>query len=74
MRHAPSPPHKHTHKAITLAHNRSVPWWAIAAMCVLGWNELMAVMSRPLLLIAALLVYLFGRTLYYGGWLNKGSL
>ncbi|KAG1660222.1 hypothetical protein FOA52_005092 [Chlamydomonas sp. UWO 241] len=65
-------------QANKLANNRSVPWWAIAAMCVLGWNELMAVLTRPMLLIASLIAYMFLRTLYYEldveGELTKGSL
>ncbi|GAB4820674.1 hypothetical protein N2152v2_007720 [Parachlorella kessleri] len=53
-----------TQEANRAAQNRMPPLWAIAAMVVLGFNEFMAVLYNPLLLITLLLLFLFGRTVY----------
>ena len=53
-----------TQEANRAASNRWPPFWAILAMLVLGWNEFLAVLYNPLWLLAALLVFLFGKTVY----------
>eukprot|EP00798_Chlamydomonas_sp_ICE-L_P005756 gene5756-6050_t len=61
-----------------LANNRLPPLWAIVAMLVLGWNEAMAVLFNPMLLIAGVLLLLFVRTLYFeldvDSEMQKGAL
>jgi hypothetical protein len=67
-----------TQDANRAAQNRMPPLWAIAAMVVLGFNEFMAVLYNPLLLLALLLLFLFGRTVYQVGgalrWCPEGAL
>lgn len=53
-----------TQDANRAAQNRMPPLWAIAAMLLLGFNEMMAVLRNPLLLLVLLLLFLFGRTVY----------
>ncbi|MEW5304073.1 MAG: hypothetical protein WDW36_006707 [Sanguina aurantia] len=53
-----------TQQANRLASNRPPPFWAIAAILLLGWNEAMAVLFSPLYLVLGGLVFLFLRTLY----------
>ena len=53
-----------TQEANRAASNRWPPFWAILAMLVLGWNEFLAVLYNPLWLLAAVLIFLFGKTVY----------
>lgn len=53
-----------TQQANRLASNRAPPLWAIAAIIFLGWNELMAVVWNPVLLLVGLATFLFCRTMY----------
>lgn len=46
------------------ATNRWPPFWAIAAMLVLGFDEMLAVLYNPLWLILGLILFLFGKTVY----------
>jgi hypothetical protein len=65
-------------QANRLAANRAPPLWAIAAIIFLGWNELMAVLWNPLLLLLGLAAFLFSRTMYteleVDAELQKGAL
>jgi hypothetical protein len=65
-------------QANRLAANRAPPLWAIAAIIFLGWNELMAVLWNPLLLVFGLAAFLFFRTMYVelevDAELQKGAL
>lgn len=61
-----------TQDANRAAQNRMPPLWAIAAMVVLGFNEFMAVLYNPLLLLLLLLLFLFGRTVYQVGQGPRG--
>jgi hypothetical protein len=65
-------------QANRLAANRAPPLWAIAAIIFLGWNELMAVLWNPLLLVLGLAAFLFFRTMYVelevDNELQKGAL
>ena len=56
-----------TQDANRAAQNRMPPLWAIAAMVVLGFNEMMALLYNPLLLLLLLVLFLFGRTVYQVG-------
>ncbi|KAG2432901.1 hypothetical protein HXX76_008632 [Chlamydomonas incerta] len=51
-------------QANRLANNRLPPLWAIAAMLALGWNEAMALLFNPLLLLVVGVLVLFLRSLY----------
>ncbi|KAG2448827.1 hypothetical protein HYH02_006178 [Chlamydomonas schloesseri] len=51
-------------QANRLANNRLPPLWAIAAMLALGWNEAMALLFNPLLLVVVGVLVLFLRSLY----------
>lgn len=53
-----------TQQANRLASNRPPPFWAIAAILLLGWNEAMAVLFSPLYLVLGGMMFLFLRTLY----------
>jgi hypothetical protein len=53
-----------TQEANKLAQNRLPPLWAIIAMIFLGFNEFVAVLRNPLLLIFLVLLGMFGRTVY----------
>ncbi len=65
-------------QANRLASNRAPPLWAIAAIIFLGWNELMAVVWNPVLLLVGLATFLFCRTMYVeldvDGEMQKGAL
>jgi len=53
-----------TQEANRLARNRVPPVWAIVAMFVLGFNELISVLRNPLWLIFILILLAFARTVY----------
>ena len=53
-----------TQEANRAATNRWPPFWAIAAMVFLGFNEFVAVLYNPLWLLLALFLFLFGKTVY----------
>ncbi|CAL8460688.1 g219 [Coccomyxa elongata] len=53
-----------TQEANRAASNKWPPFWAIAAMFILGFDEMMAVLYNPLWLILALFLFLFGKTVY----------
>ncbi len=53
-----------TQEANKLAQNKLPPLWAIIAMIFLGFNEFVAVLRNPLLLIFLILLFMFGRTVY----------
>ncbi|EFN50506.1 hypothetical protein CHLNCDRAFT_55812, partial [Chlorella variabilis] len=53
-----------TQEANRAAQNRLPPLWALLAMAVLGFNEMMAVLYNPLWLLALLILFLFARTVY----------
>lgn len=53
-----------TQHANRLASNRMPPIWAILAMIFLGYNEFVAVVFSPVLLLALIVVVLFIRSLY----------
>lgn len=53
-----------TQEANKLAQNRLPPLWAIIAMIFLGFNEFVAVVRNPLLLLFLTLLFMFGRTVY----------
>ena len=53
-----------TQEANRAATNKWPPFWAIAAMVVLGFDEFVAVLYNPLWLILALIIFLFGKTVY----------
>jgi hypothetical protein len=53
-----------TQEANKLAQNRLPPLWAIIAMIFLGFNEFVAVLRNPLLLLFLVLLFMFGRTVY----------
>jgi protein SEY1 len=53
-----------TQEANKLAQNRLPPLWAIIAMIFLGFNEFVAVLRNPLLLIFIVILVMFGRTVY----------
>lgn len=55
---------KVTQQANMMAGKRSAPMWALAAIMFLGWNEFMAVLWNPVLLIAGLLAFVFGYQMY----------
>jgi hypothetical protein len=55
---------KVTQQANMMAGKRSAPMWALAAIMFLGWNEFMAVLWNPVLLIAGLLAFMFGYQMY----------
>lgn len=67
-----------TQEANRAARNRAPPMWAIFAMAVLGFNEAMAVLRNPLLLLLLILLFLFAKTVYQEldveGELAKGLL
>ena len=67
-----------TQEANRAARNRAPPMWAIFAMVVLGFNEAMAVLRNPLLLLLLVLLFLFAKTVYQEldveGELAKGLL
>jgi protein SEY1 len=67
-----------TQEANRAARNRAPPMWAIFAMAVLGFNEAMAVLRNPLLLLLLVLLFLFAKTVYQEldveGELAKGLL
>ena len=50
-----------TQEANRAASNRWPPFWAIAAMLVLGFDEFVAVLYNPLWLLLALILFLFAR-------------
>ncbi len=56
-----------TQEANRAASNKWPPFWAIAAMFILGFDEMMAVLYNPLWLILALFLFLFGKTVYQVG-------
>lgn len=47
-----------------MANKRSAPIWALAAIMFLGWNEFMAVLWNPVLLIVGLVAFVFGYQMY----------
>jgi hypothetical protein len=47
-----------------MAGKRSAPIWALAAIAFLGWNELMAVLWNPVLLVLGLVTFIFGYQMY----------
>lgn len=47
-----------------MAGKRSAPIWALAAIMFLGWNEFMAVLWNPVLLILGLVTFVFGYQMY----------
>jgi hypothetical protein len=51
-------------EANRLATNRWPPFWAIAAMVLLGFDEFVAVLYNPLWLLLGLVVFLFAKTVY----------
>ena len=53
-----------TQEANRAATNRWPPLWAIAAMMLLGFNELVAVLYNPLWLLLGLIIFLFAKTVY----------
>ena len=53
-----------TQEANRLARNRMPPVWAIVAMFVLGFNELVSVLRNPLWLLTILVLLAFARTVY----------
>lgn len=53
-----------TREANRAAARRLPPAWAILAMIVLGFNEAVAVLRNPLLLLALFLLFLFAKTVY----------
>ena len=53
-----------TQEANKLARNRMPPVWAIVAMFVLGFNELVSVLRNPLWLITILILLAFARSVY----------
>jgi len=53
-----------TQEANKLAQNRLPPIWAIIAMIFLGFNEFVAVVRNPLLLLFLVVLIMFGRTVY----------
>lgn len=53
-----------TQEANRLARNRMPPVWAIVAMFVLGFNELVSVLRNPLWLLTVLILLAFARTVY----------
>lgn len=53
-----------TQEATRAARNRAPPMWAIFAMIVLGFNEAMAVLKNPLLLLMLAVLFLFSKTVY----------
>ncbi len=53
-----------TQEANRAASNKWPPFWAIAAMVVLGFDEFVAVLYNPLWLVLALIIFLFGKTVY----------
>jgi hypothetical protein len=53
-----------TREANRAAARRLPPAWAILAMIVLGFNEAIAVLRNPLLLLALFLFFLFAKTVY----------
>ena len=53
-----------TQEANRLARNRVPPVWAIVAMFVLGFNELISVLRNPLWLVFILILLAFARTVY----------
>jgi hypothetical protein len=58
------PQAKVTQQANLMAGKRSAPIWALAAIMFLGWNEFMAVLWNPVLLIAGLFTFVFGYQMY----------
>ena len=54
-------------QANRLANNRLPPLWAIVAMLALGWNEAMALLFNPLLLLVVGVLVLFLRRWGGGG-------
>lgn len=55
---------KVTQQANLMANKRSAPIWALAAIMFLGWNEFMAVLWNPVLLIVGLVTFVFGYQMY----------
>lgn len=53
-----------TQEANKLAQNKLPPLWAILAMVLLGFNEFVAVLRNPFLLVLVVVVVLFARTVY----------
>lgn len=53
-----------TQEANRLATNRWPPFWAIAAMVLLGFDEFVAVLYNPLWLLLGLVLFLFAKTVY----------
>ena len=53
-----------TQEATRAATNRWPPFWAIAAMVLLGFDEFVAVLYNPLWLLLGLVIFLFGKTVY----------
>jgi hypothetical protein len=51
-------------QASAAANRRGAPVWALLAIALLGWNELVAVLWNPLYLILGVLVAVFGWQLY----------
>mmetsp|Transcript_6786 Transcript_6786/g.15020 ORF Transcript_6786/g.15020 Transcript_6786/m.15020 type:complete len:180 (-) Transcript_6786:376-915(-) len=60
------------------AQSQLPPLWALGAMVILGWNELMALVWNPLYLLLGMVLVLFARTLYFeldvDAEMAKGSL
>lgn len=53
-----------TQEANRLARNRTPPVWAIIAMFVLGFNEIISVLRNPLWLLTVLIMLAFAKTVY----------
>jgi hypothetical protein len=53
-----------TQEANRLAQNRAPPLWAVAAILFLGFNEFVAVLRNPLLLVFVVLSLAFLKTVY----------
>lgn len=63
-----------TQEANRAASNKWPPFWAIAAMVVLGFDEFVAVLYNPLWLVLALIIFLFGKTVYQVRLLSSSVL
>jgi Root hair defective 3 GTP-binding protein (RHD3) len=62
-----------TQEANRAASNRMPPLWAALAIAILGWNEFVAMLYNPLLLIVIFLVFLFGKVGPVGGGCSPWS-
>lgn len=51
-------------EAARQASQRGPPLWALLAIGVLGWNEFIALLYNPVLLVLLILLFVFGRAVY----------